>query len=442
MPLSVSSEFARGLLCEPVDFDEGTLGTYRVISTQSTEVENTVSKVRKYLEGKIKPSIFSHLSPEDQLNKDLSEMHFSQPLEKVPSYMKKPVQDFISYLNETKNFLFEINGFDYKELKYTCKIIPYIHRWTEPYKKSILAKLYQLESVLGNDISECIMITLTTYQKGLTYEAALKKLMESYKLLQKTLFKINGTVDFFYVLEPHKTGYAHMHLLYMKCLNDHEKERITDLWANKYHAGSKRHGIHFSEPRKSSDGTFESGSIGKLRSYLMKYLSKSIYHESWSPAELVFNATLWKTGVRLWNCSRNFSKIMAKPTKEKNPNWKCISVNKLDESRPGEKFPIWDREHGMRSDKKTIFRFANSGSIKPDPEKLKQKNRICIPKCVVDSKGKPYTSYYVYEKKDVPVESIEDSDIDAVPEGLLSNKALQYPRKEIRKLYRNVLSII
>ncbi|HEX2975814.1 MAG TPA: hypothetical protein VHO68_07745, partial [Bacteroidales bacterium] len=84
---------------------------------------------------------------------------------------------------------------------------------------------------------------------------------------------------------------------------------IRKLCERKYQAGREGIGIDFSLPEASEDGTFKAGSIARVRSYLIKYLSKGLYKE-WNPTELLFNAVLWKTKTRMWSCSRNFSKIM------------------------------------------------------------------------------------------------------------------------------------
>jgi hypothetical protein len=249
---------------------------------------------------------------------------FGRALSHIPRQFKKCVGTFTGYLAETAKRSFKITTRKGTEIKQ--KSVEYIHRWTSPYRKSILAKLYQLEASLSEDEKQNVtMITLTTSQRGEDQEECLFKLLKYYNRLFKLLRYYFGTIDYFYILEPHKTGYAHMHIMYMKLLSDAEKRLIVNLWENKYGVGSHQ-GIDFSEPKGSYDGKCNSGSITFVRSYLMKYISKGLFSESMSKGELLFNSLLKKNKIRLWNCSRNFSKIMKKPDNPESDDWECLKV--------------------------------------------------------------------------------------------------------------------
>jgi hypothetical protein len=259
----------------------------------------------------------------------------------------------------------------------------------------------QLQEVIGEEIEECTMITLTVFQRQITFESAMRKLIKSYTLLRKVLTKHYGAIDFFYVLEPHKTGYPHMHLLYCKILTAKEKLHIRRLWCELYHAADKQYGIHFSEARRSVNGDFEAGTIKKVKSYLMKYLVKGLYQESMSPAELVFNATLKKTKTRLWNCSRHFSKIMSRKNSPSyvppNPDWECLEVFKQDSKKPDENELIWSKDGGLR----------------PDPHKpvweLQETKSLTITELIKYVKNK-----YEYLIKTVPIYSLDKHGVSKV----------------------------
>lgn len=249
---------------------------------------------------------------------------FGRPLSHIPRQFSKTVGAFTSYLSETKRKKFKITS-QIKEDVFE-KSVDYIHRWTPVYRRSILAKLYQLEANLSQDqLRNVTMITLTTSQRGEDQEECLFKLLKYYNLLFKLLKHYIGKIDYFYILEPHKTGYAHMHIMYMKLLNTEEKKKITDLWEKRYKAGSHK-GVDFAEPKMSEDGKCKSGSITHVRSYLMKYLVKGMYSETMSKGELLFNSLLKKNNIRLWGCSRNFSAIMRKPEKIENYDYECIKI--------------------------------------------------------------------------------------------------------------------
>lgn len=201
------------------------------------------------------------------------------------------------------------------------KSIPYVHQFTSVYRKSILAKLYALEAYLGPDVRDVEMITLTTYQRGRDPRACMLQLKADLKRLLDLMRKRFGTVDYFYMLEPHETGYPHAHMAYFKKLTDAEKDYLIFAWSCVIEAGNLANGLHFSEPRASQDGKHEAGSIGGIRNYFMKYISKGLYAPEMSPAEQLFNALRWDSKTRLWGCSRNFSKVMARPVTEANPDW-------------------------------------------------------------------------------------------------------------------------
>jgi hypothetical protein len=161
-----------------------------------------------------------------------------------------------------------------------------------------------------------------------------------------------GTVDYFWILEPHKTGYAHMHLIYWSILSEVGQGHIRNLWERRYQAGKEGVGVAFYLPGASEDGAYQGGSIAKVRSYLIKYLSKGLY-KKWEPAEILFNAILWETKSRMWGCSRNFSKIMKPEIEEKYDEWQCIDVYKIDSSNPDNKALIWRRE--LKNDSPKMF---------------------------------------------------------------------------------------
>jgi len=255
---------------------------------------------------------------------------FGKPLKHIPRQFKQCVGNFTGYLAETAKKTFRITSKHGSDLKETS--IEYIHRWTPIYRLSILAKLYQLEaSLTPEELQNVTMITLTTAQRGKDQEECLLKLLKYYNRLFKLLRYHIGTIDYFYILEPHKTGYAHMHIMYMKVLTDDEKKRIVQLWEHKYGVGTDK-GINFSEPAASYDGLCGSGSISHVRSYLMKYISKGLFSESMTKGELLFNSLLKRHQIRLWNCSRHFSKIMKRPDKPHEEDWDCLKVEMYQDS--------------------------------------------------------------------------------------------------------------
>ena len=297
----------------------------------------------------------------------------SRPLLEIPQYYMKDVLNFIGYLSDTAKRQFKITFRNTLTGEGFVKWKPYIHRWTETYKKGILAKMYQLEASLGEDVQELEFISLTTFQHGTNREDCLTNLKRGCKKLLDLLRWKFGTQDYLWMFEPHESGFAHLHLVYFKKLTDQEKDSLKKLWAEKYEYGDYEHGLYFSAPRASENGCFVSGSIARIKGYLMKYLSKGLhsgsesFHEyvlngkhvklDMTLHELLFNSLLKKTKTRLWGCSRNFSKIMKRPDPELSAkDWECLRVEQLyvpyDESETQEgreehfTSVVWDKKTG------------------------------------------------------------------------------------------------
>lgn len=263
------------------------------------------------------PSIHEPFGTEPYFN----QIEFNRPLKSIPPAYKRLVADWQSYLDKTAELSISITKVNTVTGETFTTSIPYVHRFTSIYRKSLLAKLYALDAYLGPDVKDVEMVSLTTYQRGRDPMECLVQLKADIKRLLDMMRKRFGTVDYFYILEPHKTGYPHAHLAYFKKLTDAEKSYLIFAWSCVIGAGNLSHGLHFSEPQASRDGEYKAGSIGGIRNYFMKYVSKGLYAAEMSPAEQLFNAMLWDSKTRLWGCSRNFSKVMARPDTESNSDW-------------------------------------------------------------------------------------------------------------------------
>jgi len=296
------------------------------------------------------------------------EIRFGRALKKIPVKFRADVLNYVSYLKETAEKSFIVTHRNIITGVETEKELPYIHRWTELYRRGFLAKMYQLEAYLGENISDATMITLTTSQRGFDPEQCLFKLLDAYNKLFKILRKKFGTLDYFYILEPHKTGYPHMHIMYLKKFTESEKLDIKLRWSEKYGAGSFKNGVDFSEPRASDSGEFAAGSISRVRGYLMKYISKGLHAETMQPYELLFNALLKKNKIRLYNCSRNFSKIMKKADKPENKDCECIRVELVqpgykeasDDDKPKFSQAIFIKGRKMVTPMIKVFKYVQS----------------------------------------------------------------------------------
>lgn len=263
-------------------------------------------------------------------------------------------QRFVKYLNDTKDYVFRLIGTHNNGE--VVKNVPYIHRWTRIYQKSILAKFYKLDEWMKDNPGVVSMFTLTTYQgsisgfndgsfsekvKGhrLSIDECFDLLKESRtKLLDAIRNKYPG-INYVWILEPHKTGFPHCHLVIFKAFTESEQNAIKTLWSSKYQAGSIDRGITITS--KNSDE-----SILSIRNYLMKYMSKQFgTGEPWTKEELLFNAMVWKTGTRMWGASKELTAVMRKPESVSDVVWDIVEL-----LIPGPvgcaTFTIWSRDDG------------------------------------------------------------------------------------------------
>ncbi|MFA4850559.1 MAG: hypothetical protein WC626_12600, partial [Methanoregula sp.] len=164
--------------------------------------------------------------------------------------------------------------------------------------------------------------TLTTYQDGkystltkghkITIPKAFDLLKYSWKHLRRALQYYLPGIEFVWIMEPHKTGYPHLHVVILTDISKSTQEAIRLLWSKCYVAGSAEHGVDFSV-KKSSE------SINSIRNYLMKYMAKGFVStgskfgedDSWGAGELVFNALVRKNKWRFFGASRKLCKVMA-----------------------------------------------------------------------------------------------------------------------------------
>lgn len=334
-------------------------------------IENTLTdtdKVREYLAKKrdsLKAAVYAvkndrFLRKPAKNDSPFYEIEFGEELKEIPAKYRTDVLNFIGYIEEKKNITFEakFRNKNTGEEKIREKPIPYVHRWTAVYRRAILAKFYQLEYALGDNVDGVSMLTLTVSQRGKDPEECLFILKKYYNLLFKLLRKLYGTNDYFYVLEPHKTGYPHMHVFYLRSFSAAEQAHIRSIWSDFYGVADYDVGVNFSEPRASDNGNFTAGSIARVRGYLMKYISKGLHSESMKPAELLFNALLKKTRSRLWGCSRRFSQIMKKPVADGSGEWECIEVIEKDN---GEFLRVrWTKDGGLNPETVKTWKLFNT----------------------------------------------------------------------------------
>lgn len=259
------------------------------------------------------------------------------------------VREFLTYLNTTAGTRFRLRGLS-AEVSEVEMEIEYVHRWTATYRRGWIAKLYQLDEWYQQSRPPVTMLTLTTYQDGeysrrkgryLTIPESFEALKGGWKNLSMVLRKPDalGKFDYLSIVEPHQSGYPHLHVPIFADVPEPLQERIGNLWEG-YGAGSAEHGVNFSFRESRAD-------ISSVRNYLLKYLSKGLTgtgsrfgDEPLSPGEWVFQALIWKHRWRIFGSSRNLSRIMAWDRSSEPVQW--LSTDLVDQN--GDVHPLWHLE--------------------------------------------------------------------------------------------------
>jgi hypothetical protein len=194
--------------------------------------------------------------------------------------------------------------------------LPYKTRWTQTYKCGMIAKMYGVEEYLRKSLRGGVvtLLTLTGYQGGglsrevkgsvVSREDLFDEMKRGWRLLSNLLVKVSPGLEYVWVMEPHKSGYPHMHVAIFGYVSKELQERLSRLWSEKYEVGSREHGIDFSVKSVKE-------SIQSVRNYLMKYITKGIGGEGkrkWTVEEWVYHALAWKHHHRYIGMSRSISR--------------------------------------------------------------------------------------------------------------------------------------
>ena len=272
----------------------------------------------------------------------------------------KTTFEFVGYLNATRDFRFKFRGMmtDNDDIEPITSQVEYIHRWTLPYVKGWLAKLYLLDDWYRalDDPPPVTLATLTTYQAGkysMKHLGRSVSIPESFALqkwgwqtLHRQIRRDYGAFDYVSIIEPHlknDTGYPHTHVPLFLEVDECHQEKYREMWEKKYKIGSEDHGLDFAVADQGS-------TIKSLRNYIAKYLSKGFLaigsrfgDEPITPGHLVFHAIAWKNHYRLFGASQDLSQVMRWKPSRTSVDWLATSI--LEAS--GDERLIWmaeDRE--------------------------------------------------------------------------------------------------
>lgn len=186
--------------------------------------------------------------------------------------------------------------------------LPYTTRFSHHYRRKQLARMYRVEDYLRQENRHSIvtMLTLTGYQHGLSRGTVFENIRDALRLLLSRLRQSCKGIQYMWVMEPHKSGYPHVHVAIFGYVPPEIRDRLSQLWAAKYRAGSIEHGINFTVSN-AREG------IKSVRNYLMKYIAKGLGGETrWTDNERLYFATAWDGKYRLITMSRSLSKFCSR----------------------------------------------------------------------------------------------------------------------------------
>ena len=186
--------------------------------------------------------------------------------------------DFVNYLDICEQKGFRIKGFDTKKGVTVSYPLSYNNRWGPVRRRELAAKLDRLGGWFEMQQDRPVtLVTLTSYQKDLSIASAWFELNKSRDKLRKLIHKYFGNVDYFWVVEPHKSGYAHYHMAVFANIDNSTKDKqgrgvedkFRDYWTNKYKTGNHTYGLDFAQKKDDEK-------IKDLKKYLTKISLKRV----------------------------------------------------------------------------------------------------------------------------------------------------------------------
>lgn len=215
---------------------------------------------------------------------------------------------FEHYIRTTEHKTIRIDAVDSQDNEVYIAL-PYVHRWTEAYHNRLLHKMYCLEKWYKQNNPVTTLITFTSKQRHRRIKTVWERIKKAFQRTLDVIRKMFKGVSYFWVTEPHKSGYPHIHLCLFTGVTEEQKERIKHSWAKKQKIGNLSHGVNFKE----------GNSIQSIKNYLLKYMTKSCNYHSISrlnTGQRYFNMIAWDNRIRLIGFSRDISATF-KQTKEK-----------------------------------------------------------------------------------------------------------------------------
>ena len=255
----------------------------------------------------------------------------TRPIETVGEAMDR-LDEYTSLRDDQMLTLERVDGDETEVLN-----IPYTHRWKPEYRDMMYSKLKSAEEYLTERFGEPVpttMLTLTVGQtdeegNALPWKTVLDRLLDSWDTFRKALDRaMPDFIDYEYLrmVEPHKSGYPHIHVAVFGAALPGLKDTVERLWVEKYGAGES-----WAQSVDAKTGR-SAQQLESPAAYVMKYLSKTTVrkngeHHDNGPFK-AFAAGLWVTGKRQLSMSEGLSQAAADDyeSKESAGEWRYVGI--------------------------------------------------------------------------------------------------------------------
>lgn len=210
------------------------------------------------------------------------------------------------------------------------------HRWSPDYQEARYAQLKDMERGIDDYYGSSLwtgMVTLTASSDGIAPADHLLELLEGRRTALSALRRSlsDRTWDYWWVLEPHKSGYLHLHLAVVvdgPIVEAQLQPAVDSHLRNCEPAGPEAHedAIDIRPGRE----------IGNLAAYLTAYLGDYRNDPLEAPENVQrANALLWGLQKRETGASRRLRAMMQADNPEPDKDWELTAVVDSDgEERP------------------------------------------------------------------------------------------------------------
>lgn len=261
--------------------------------------------------------------------------------------MALAVLEWREWLQEARETRAVFEGTDPETGDVSKAVVPLENRFMQERRKALYAKLHDLERGVREAYGKRLTTVMLTFTASNTSGAGdwlrcpanhLDDLLGSWSAVRRQLHRVldGRRWEYARILEPHKSGYGHVHVAVFVDgpVSAGDFEPVMD--AHVEHclpAASEAHG-------PETDAVSVNRGVENLAAYLSSYVMKWGEDALEAPEYVQrFNALLWATGRRRWSVSQGAQEFMAfsPPASGDNRVWELVAL----EVR-GAEYPIRD----------------------------------------------------------------------------------------------------